>query len=295
MPRSLYLLPTLLLLAGCPECPECEKCEDCPTATVATDWDQLYTDLAAGGEVAAPTQIADNGNQLFEGETGLILAGPTPVGLGQVFTVKPALATDPWTEVWISTDKQKQVQPAFPLQLKYVKYDTLAEGQLTPTRLAALSAQDTADTNNTYTLMKAVFKYLAFPTDGAINALPNSPPPNVTNATYEVFTIVGSAAPVRSGGLYREIETVNGVERWRDTWVLYDNYLMPYCVSSACDPANNLTVVTELRLVVGAAASPHLKGFLLDAKADKPGPTTAWKYVPIAPYELITPLPATVP
>ncbi len=301
MPRPLMVLSGLLLLASCKPCPECEKCQECPTTGTSADWDQLRAALESGGSASAPTQVTDNGNQLHDGEIAIILAGPTPVGIGEVFTVKPALATDPWVETWISHERQTQVQPPFPLQLRYVKHNTLDESRLTQGRLDTLNALDAADTTRTYTWERAVFGYFNFPSDPNINALPESLPPGVTTATYEVFTIKGNSttgvfdAPVRSGGLYREIEIVGGTERWRDTWVLYDNYLAPYCVTVSCDANNNLTAIAELRLVVGAGAAPHLKGFLLDAKADKPGPTTGWKYVPIAPYDLISPLPTTLP
>lgn len=292
MSRRATLAPLLtLLLTGCPggECPECPAC---PESSTTTDWDALYADLAAGGAVDAPVQETDAGNQLWEGETNIILNGPTAISIGEVFTVKPVSPSTTWTETWDLHERQTFVQPPYPIRLQFVPSTS---GVLTQARLDALRAQDDADTTRTYSMGKALFSYLAFPSDAAIGRLPDQTPPGVTTATYEVFTVKGSAQPARSGGLYREISTVNGVERWRDTWVLYENFLSPYCVTAACDPANDLTVQAELRLVVGAAASAHLKSFLLDAKADRPGATTGWKYVPVAPYDLVSPLPANPP
>lgn len=294
------------LLSGCDSCNDGSTNTEIPTTETPTtetpttdpvepDWTALYASLESGGTVDPPTQIQDNGNQLFEGEVNIILKGPTETSLGEVFTTKPLAPADPWVEVWISHDKTTQAEPPFPLLLQYVKHDTVQEGQLTQARLDQIRAQEALDPAHPFTLEKLVFGYFAFPTDTAINALPSQLPAGVTARTYEVFTIKGSAAPERSGGLYREIQTVGTTERWRDTWVLYENFLSPYCLTTACDPTSNLTVKSELRYVTGAAASANLKAFLLDAKADRPGPTTGWKYVPIAPYDLITPLPPTVP
>lgn len=304
LPRVCFALTLAALTAGCPDggskppstTPETPPASNpatpgdgpgqtTPTEPGTTDaeWANLLAELAATPATDLPAAAlppdATPDSQLYEGESAPNLsdpAGGADLVTGGVFTLKLAAPAVGFTETWISYDTDAlMLNPdgagtSRALKLKSVDLG-LGPGTLTPNRITTECAKPGSAN---FKKSPIEVRYFAFPSPTAITNLPSASPPNTTSTmVYEVFTSNLGQPRIRSGALYREIQTPPvGAPVWKDFWVLEHDYLFP---------GPGVETVIER---VNTGGPTNLKAFLQAQQglrnAETPANQAKWSYVP---------------
>ena len=202
------------------------------------DWTALLAALAATEATELPTAAlppdAGADAQLYEGESAPALtdpAGGADIVSGGIYTVKLPNPAIGFTESWVSFgDEGALLQPATAgvsqtLKLKHVD-GGFERGTLDAAKISTLCQR--ADAAALKISDQAV-RYFGFPQPNAITSLPSQLPANTAPPiTYEVYTSNMGQPDVRTGSLYRELQTpAGGVPVWKDFWVLENDYVFP--------------------------------------------------------------------
>lgn len=299
--KTLCSLLLLAFAAGCPDGEGTPEKTETTTETTTTetttespaqtspsgeaDWTALLAALASTDAPSLPTAATppDGGadSQLYEGESAPALTDPNggaDIVAGAIYTIKLATPGLGFTESWISFgDEGALLQPpnagaSQTLKLWYVD-GGLAAGTLTPEKINALCGRPDAATLKT---SDQTLRYFGFPSPASIGDLPNNNPPNTTTTiSYEVFTSNMGQPPVRSGALYREIQTPpGGVPVWKDFWVFEHDYIFPGPGIEAHIQRVNTGGFTTLKAFLEAQQTLR--------SAETPANQAKWLYAPAA-------------